>query len=297
MSEEWINGYQLLEPLKNDRSGFGRWSYARKDGAEVFIKEFLSPVYPIDPSIFSPGQLQKKKAACEDFVRRKSRFYRALRQCRSGSIVAIIDFFRYKSKYYIVTDRVNNIPMPPEQVAAMPLRLRILLMKVISNGIRDLHIHRIVHGDIRPDNILLKRMQTGMFTAKIIDFDSSFFEFEDVSPDDLQGDLVYTAPETARYLNGEKVKIGTGADIFALGVLYYQYFTGVRPVFIQSEDAYPFESVLSGKTLMFPEGMPQNIRWLLAGMLQADPAGRISIGEVIRCLIGIDNVMMQAEKR
>ena len=65
-SREIINGYELLEPLKNKNAGFSRWTFAKKDGTEWFLKEFLDPVFPTDSKI-GATQLFVRRQACRDF--------------------------------------------------------------------------------------------------------------------------------------------------------------------------------------------------------------------------------------
>lgn len=46
-----INGYVIDGDLKTDNSGFSKWAFAKKNGCDYFIKEFLAPVYPVDESL------------------------------------------------------------------------------------------------------------------------------------------------------------------------------------------------------------------------------------------------------
>ena len=42
-----INDYELTSELTNANSGFSKWGFAVKNGREYFIKELISPVYPV----------------------------------------------------------------------------------------------------------------------------------------------------------------------------------------------------------------------------------------------------------
>lgn len=46
-----LNGYILKGELQNANSGFSKWGFAVKNGKEYFIKELISPVFPMDRSI------------------------------------------------------------------------------------------------------------------------------------------------------------------------------------------------------------------------------------------------------
>lgn len=56
-----INGYRITHDLTNDNSGFSKWGFGDKGGVSYFIKEFLSPVYPLDSTAMSPDQLEKSR--------------------------------------------------------------------------------------------------------------------------------------------------------------------------------------------------------------------------------------------
>ena len=91
---ENINGYQLKGELKNDNSGYSKWGFAVKNGHEFFIKQFLSPVYPLESSGLSEKQISQKRDICSRFENDKIRFYNELNKCRTGNIITVFDFFR-----------------------------------------------------------------------------------------------------------------------------------------------------------------------------------------------------------
>ena len=70
-----IKGYELIGSLHNDKSGYAKWGFAKKNGLEVFIKEFLSPVYPVNTSEISEEQIRRKRDICDTFEKGKKEFY------------------------------------------------------------------------------------------------------------------------------------------------------------------------------------------------------------------------------
>ena len=282
---ETINGYELTAPLSADRSGFGRWGFARKDGLEVFIKEFLSPVYPLHPEMFFDSELEHRIAACDRFVRSKQMIYSKLNQCDNGNIIVVLDFFRYGAKYYIVTEKVDDSSLTPNEIYALndPAKT-VLIAKVICNNLHELHRHGIIHADLKPGNILLKKTASGFFTAKIIDFDSSFLEGQPFPHEELEGDPVYLAPEMFRAMQGQRVELTSKIDVFAIGVLLYQFFFGTLPMFRGAEDAYAFESVLVNRELLFPDKADKHLKKLLTSMLQENPKKRPDLKKVLAVL-------------
>jgi serine/threonine-protein kinase len=113
-------------------------------------------------------------------------------------------------------------PLPQEQAAA--------LGRQVALGMAAAHARGVVHGDLKPANILV----TPAGTAKIVDFgmarrSSTQTEGEatvawEPSPSGgVSGTPAYMAPEQAR---GEPAT--PGSDIFSLGVILYEMVTGRR---------------------------------------------------------------------
>ena len=97
-----------------------------------------------------------------------------------------------------------------------------------------LHDNRVVHSDLKPDNILVKETYAKVLSAKIIDFDGSYIS-EDPHPKDfLHFDQSYMAPELSLYNqddeNIEKSMMTDKTDIFSLGIIFHEYITGKRPL-------------------------------------------------------------------
>lgn len=94
------------------------------------------------------------------------------------------------------------------------------LFEQILDGVEFMHSHKLVHGDLKPDNILISDS-----IVKLTDFGTSrLVEDMFVRSTDGAGTWAYMAPEVAgsniRYLN---------SDIYSLGVILYQLLTGKTP--------------------------------------------------------------------
>lgn len=275
-----INGYQLVSELKNDKSGYAKWGFARKDGIDFFIKEFLSPIYPLDGTAISPEQIIRKRKICIEFEQEKQAFYDRLNKCFTGNVVTVADFFRWGSRYYMVTEKIDAAPIDPKDIAGFDISQKVLIVKIILYGMNILHQHGIVHGDIKPDNILFKKTAKGMYTAKLIDFDSSFTEDNAPTDEDFQGDMVYLAPESFLFIAEEISELSTKVDVFALGILFHQYFSGELPKFDTENYDYAFEAVLDGAELIIDENIPRFMRDIIIRMLDKDPEKRPTVNDV-----------------
>lgn len=286
-----IKGYEIIGEFRNDNSGFSRWAFAKKDGMEVFIKEFLTPVYPVDTKNLPPNLVHSRLKICKEYFETKNKLYAALNKCNTGNIVCITDFFRFAAKYYIVTEKIQGDLLSIEDIAAMPIEQKHLICKIIIHCVNTLHNNGIVHGDIKHDNILFKKTPNGKYAAKLIDFDASFFENElPNSDDEFHGDMVYFAPESFLYIAEETDSINCKIDVFALGLLFHQYFTGHLPAFDNEEYDYPFEAVLDGNTLVSDADIPEEYANIINSMLVGNPNDRHSLNDVFMRFGEIDNL-------
>lgn len=276
-----INGYVLIGDFRTDNSGSARWGFARRDDQEVFIKEFLSPVYPVETSVIPANIVKSRIKLCENYVASKRKLYDSLNKCNTGNVVGIIDFFRFDAKYYIITEKVNSISLTIEEISEMSIEQKHLICKIIIYCVKTLHDNHIVHCDIKHDNILFKKTASGKYVAKLIDFDASFLENDLPNPDEeLHGDMVYYAPESVKYMMKETNRIDTKIDVFALGLLFHQYFTGKLPYFDSDSYDYAFEAVLDGCVLISDKSIPQEYAAIINNMLNINPIERPNLNGV-----------------
>lgn len=282
---EMLGNYELTGNLSSQNSGYSVWGFGRRDGRDYFIKQFLSPKYPENDTVSSPERLQRKMAQCRQFESQKLAIYQQLNANTDGNAVRVTEFFRIGTKYYITMPRIQALPWTVENVSALPEAEKRRLCSIIAHGIAGIHRGRIIHADLKHDNVLFMRTRSGGVTAKIIDFDSSFLETAPPAPgEDIVGDLVYFSPEACRSIWGEEVKLTCKMDIFSLGVLFHQYFSGVLPGFDHRECSYPGEAVAKGLPLTVFGTIPTDVAELIGRMLLADPDGRPTAEEVFRGL-------------
>ena len=286
---EIMNQYELLEPFQNKNAGFSRWTYAKKNNRDYFIKEFLDPVYPTDDSLSL--ELRKLRIReCEEDEIKKKKLYEAVNNASCGNIVRIHEYFRYDNHYYITMERVVGQKIPIEAMQAVPYENRFLICKTLAYEIMNLHKAHIVHSDLKESNIIIKMTKEGKMVGKIIDFDASFFENDPPKyEDELGGDQVYLAPEACQFICGDSVELTCKIDVFALGILFHQYLTGKMPEFDRTEYDYIFDAVLDEQKLGLAPELQEKLQKMIKGMLECDPKKRLSMEEVYSVLERIDS--------
>ena len=96
---EMIGGYEVKEPLSNKNAGFSKWGFGEKDGKTWFLKEFLSPVYPVNRGEMTEKSMQRKLTQCHEYEIDKIRLFSQLGRASDGNLLRIHEFFRYGSKF------------------------------------------------------------------------------------------------------------------------------------------------------------------------------------------------------
>jgi serine/threonine protein kinase len=287
-----INGYTILEDFKVVGAGLSKWTFAERGGRQFFIKEFLSPTYPDDAAPGSDKTKAKKRARCAVFEAHHRGMQTALAPLSAygGNLIVTLDFFRWGAKYYKVTEKVNAEELDPTGIAALDFRLQLVLMKSVAHSLKILHDLRIVHGDLKPSNILVKRTELG-YTSKLIDFDSAYIAGNPPPPEEIVGTINYYSPELLGYIQEAGVtaaELGVASDVFALGLIYTEFLTGATPPFDAPRYHEPAVAVRSGETLRIPRGrVTAELADLVDAMLAADPTARPSIARVHSTLMGL----------
>jgi serine/threonine protein kinase len=207
-----------------------------------------------------------------------------------GNLIVTLDFFRWGAKYYKVTEKVDAEDLGPGGIAALGLRSQLVLMKSVAHSLKILHDLRIVHGDLKPSNILVKRTELG-FTSKLIDFDSSYIAGNPPPFTEIVGTINYYSPELLGYIQDVGVQpgeLGVASDIFALGLIYTEFLTGAVPPFDTATYHEPAVAVRSGETLHIRrDGIAPTLADLVDAMLLAESTQRPTIGQVHATLMGI----------
>lgn len=279
-----INGYTVLEDFKVVGAGLSKWTFAERGGREFFVKEFLSPTYPDDDAPGSPKTKAKKRARCATFEAHHRGLQRALAPLSAygGNLIVTLDFFRWGAKYYKVTEKVETEGLSGADVAGFDFGVQLVLMKSVSHSLKILHDLRIVHGDLKPSNILIKRTELG-YTSKLIDFDNAYVAATPPPPEEIVGTINYYSPELLGYIQEAGVpasQLGVASDLFALGLIFTEFLTGALPPFDLARYHEPAVAVRSGETLRIPRaGLAPELADLVDAMLLADPARRPTIAQ------------------
>ena len=282
---DMLGSFELITPLSNQNSGFSVWGFARREGNDYFVKQFLNPIYPDRDQVSSPERIEKKIKQCRKFEREKTELYKALNDHSDGNAMRVQEFFRVGSHYYTATKKLHGLSLDIDVISNMNIDTKRLLCATIAHAVSSFHNGHVVHADLKHANIMYVHSSGGNLTAKVIDFDSSFLESAPPAPgEEIVGDQVYFSPEACLSVWGEEVPLTCKMDVFSLGILFHQYFTGELPGYSEYF-YYPGEAVANGETLQLSVKIPEFYRSLIQSMLDYNPENRPSAYQVFCCFM------------
>ena len=204
--------YELLELL--GRGGMGAvYKAKQKDLERLVAIKILPPQASEDPQ----------------FAERFSREAKALAMLNHPHIVGIHDFGEVDGMFYIIMEYVDGSDLR-KAIKAGDMNPDSVLQVVpqICDALHYAHGKGLVHRDIKPENILLD--SSGK--VKIADFGlarllgSELPEWTLTATEHMMGTVKYMAPEQMEGAH----QVDHRADIYSLGVVFYEMLTGELPI-------------------------------------------------------------------
>src|SRR5215472_3473176 len=169
--------------------------------------------------------LSAELSAQPAFAERFTREARALARLNHPNIVAVYDFGKAGDLYYFIMEYVDGMNL--SQLEAAKKRLdpgqALSIVPKICEALQYAHDEGIVHRDIKPGNILMDKKGR----VKIADFGLAKLlgKPADVMLTQSQsflGTPLYMAPEQI----SDPQQVDHRADIYSLGVVFYEMLTG-----------------------------------------------------------------------
>ena len=172
-------------------------------------------------------------------------------------------------------DLIDDTPGP------LPFDVALSIAEHIAQGLEYAHGHGVIHGDLKPKNVLLWKGQ-----VKISDFGLGRLESGTKSLINIDMPL---AVITARYVAPEQVlghPIDARTDLYALGSILYELFTG-HPLFQGTE-----KEVLQQQRDLQPRPpralnshLPGSLEHLILKLLDKDPNKRYARASQVRHIL------------
>jgi serine/threonine protein kinase len=196
------------------------------------------------------------------------------------NLVRLFDSGRWEEASYLAMEYVDgwSLKQKIRERKTLELEFTVPLLLQLCEGLEAIHAAGVVHRDVKPANVLVDR--SGQ--VKLCDFGLAFTEGLGLTRITRTGVAMgtpeYMAPEQ---IEGERVD--TRTDIYALGVLMYEAFTGDLPfigdnllnVAMQHLNRAPLPPALRNPAL------PTYLERIILKAMEKDPAKRFqAVAEV-----------------
>ena len=204
-----------------------------------------------------------------------------------ANVVQLVDLGKVEDtappSYYTASEYVAGMPLSrliaQRTEGGFPVELCLYIAAELSKALDHAHRRRdeklrplgIVHGDLSPSNVLV----SWEGEVKLADFGvgRALFEVTETAERAILAKLPYTSPEQAR---GDAVT--SSSDLFGLGSLLYELFTGKNPFHADSAEAirkHVTEAVMPPFEELCPNLAPE-IGALIARALAVEPSARFA---------------------
>lgn len=258
-----------LDVIKQIGSGStGIVFHVKKDNANYALKILRSDLAPDMHQVQRGGQFLSEAKILSDI--------------KHPNIVQIYDYgFSANYMPYILMEFIKGNPLTEiikENSLTFKKRLHIFVQ--ICKAIQFIHKHKVLHRDIKPGNIMI----TDNLDVKLTDFGlAHIIDTRDTSSENqIAGSPAYMSPEAF----DENDTIDHHSDIFSLGVLGYELFTGKKP-FTGNSIPEIRHSICHQKPLApsrISSEIHQDIETILHEMLAKKPKHRFNdLSEIIHC--------------
>ncbi|KAL1174158.1 hypothetical protein V6Z11_A05G458300 [Gossypium hirsutum] len=190
-----------------------------------------------------------------------------LRKLKHENIIEMIDSFESQQEFCVVTEFAqgdlfqileDDKCLPEEQVQA--------IAKQLVRALHYLHSNRIIHRDMKPQNILIGAGSV----VKLCDFGfARAMSTNTVVLRSIKGTPLYMAPELVR-----EQPYNHTVDLWSLGVILYELFVGQPPFYTNS--VYALIRHIVKDPVKYPDEMSASFKSFLKGLLNKVPQSRLT---------------------
>jgi predicted Ser/Thr protein kinase len=173
--------------------------------------------------------LPTQDGADPGFAERFSREARALARLSHPNIVALHEFGQADGRHFFIMEFVDGVNLRQlQKTGRLSPREALQIVPQICDALQYAHDEGVVHRDIKPENVLVDRKGR----VKIADFGLAKIlglEAQDLrltGEGQVMGTPHYMAPEQVEH----PLAVDHRADIFSLGVVFYEMLTGELPL-------------------------------------------------------------------
>jgi len=232
---------------------------------DEFILKFLNPHF----------------AADETMIKRFTQELRYSRKVTHENIIRIYDLINYERTYAISMEYFPSHSLAKELKASVliPIPRALNLIDALCSGLSAAEQVNVVHRDLKPSNILIGENDM----LKIVDFGlaaaASCIDSRLTKTGILVGTPTYMAPEQVK---GETIDSKT--DIYSLGIIMYEIFTGTAPYKGDGTLGIMYQHVEGNAKLPreLNDNIPESLEQVIMKCIAVDPKDRFQSFHALR---------------
>ena len=195
-----------------------------------------------------------------------------LRSLNHPNIILMFDCFETDREFCVVTEYAQGeLFQILEDDQRLPEAEVRKIAKQLVQALHYLHSHRIIHRDMKPQNVLIGSHGT----VKLCDFGfARAMSAQTIVLTSIKGTPLYMSPELVQ----EKPYDHT-ADLWSLGVILYELYKGKPPFYTNS--IYTLINIIVKDPVKYPASMSADFRSFLRGLLHKTPARRMKWDKIL----------------
>jgi serine/threonine protein kinase len=251
--------------------------------------------------IFATKKVEKQKIMSEKLRQYFLNEIEILKNLNHPNIMQLVEIKSSHNNIYLITEYCNggtlsdNLTLHQKMhKSPLPEKTVIYLMKQIADAVHYLHERRIIHRDLKMENILLhfenlddrKKLNLLKAKVKIIDFGFARYLNNDSISSSIVGSPLNMAPDILHALADsswrKNLKYNEKADIYSIGVIMFILLIGKPP--FNAGDYKDLYSKVNYGIYSIPKDLKlsKECITIMNGMMMQDSERRFSIMEVLR---------------
>ena len=213
-----------------------------------------------------------------EYLARFNREARAAGRLNHPNIVTLFDFGTQDGMTYMVMEFVRGRELAKAFAQREPFTLSevVRIMGELLDALAYAHAQGVVHRDVKPANVLIDELGR----VKLTDFGVAR-----VAESKLDRTMPGTMVGTPSYMSPEQIQglaVGSRTDIFAAGIVLYQFLTGQRP--FAGGGAFAIQRKIVQDEPVLPSvanpSLPKRFDAVVMRALAKSPADRFESAEV-----------------
>ncbi|QDQ26549.1 serine/threonine protein kinase [Chitinimonas arctica] len=208
---------------------------------------------------------------------------KTLAQIRHPNIVKVVNFFRANETVYMVMEYERGRTLQKEiQLTDGGVKENLILYVFahLLNGLREVHLNKMLHLDIKPANLYIRRDGSPV----LLDFGSAR---DALSPSINKFTPMYTPGFASPEQYADRDKLGPWSDIYSVGASIFACMSGLAP---QAADQRAKEDKYQSVKKMWAGRYSESLLELVDWCLMLDPLARPqSVRDVQKALVQTAN--------